>query len=167
MKDRLAVGIVRAAHGVRGELAVASYSGDLARLARLTEAVAVKDGRERRIEILGARVRARDVLFSLRGVDSREKAQAFIGCRLLAPRGDAAPLEKGEFYEADLDGCVLYHDGERMGTVRGVVEGAGSPLLDVRGVDGKDHLIPFIDHFIGEVDVENGKISLREKDILR
>jgi 16S rRNA processing protein RimM len=167
LTDLLAVGIVSAAHGVKGELAVRSFSGAVAHIVRLQEAVARRGKSERRLTVKSARPRAADVLMTVEGVDSREKAQALIGYELWVPREMAAPLAEGEYYEADLCGCGLFFGTEMVGTVRSVLEAGQSQLLDVAGADGKGYMIPFIDHFIGEVDVKSGKISLREDDILR
>jgi len=165
--DLIAVGIVRAAHGVRGELAVESYSGSLTHFSRLRAASLRKKGSERLLGIESVRQRSTDVLVRFSGIDTREKAQALAGFELWVEREHAAPLAEGEFYAADLCKCSLYYGEQLIGTVRSVVDAGPNQLLEVARAEGKTLLVPFIDHFIAEVDVEGGRISLREDYIVR
>ena len=54
-----------------------------------------------------------------------------------------------------------------MGAIRSVWEGGPAQLLEVVGKEGKTWLVPFSEHFIGDVDLEAGKISLKEDEIIR
>ena len=47
----------------------------------------------------------------------------------------------------------------RSATVRSVWDGGPAQLLEVQEREGKTFLVPFTDHFIGEVDVPGGRIS--------
>jgi 16S rRNA processing protein RimM len=113
------------------------------------------------------RQRSTDVLVRFSGIDTREKAQALAGFELWVEREHAAPLAEGEFYAADLCKCSLYYGEQLIGTVRSVVDAGPNQLLEVARAEGKTLLVPFIDHFIAEVDVEGGRISLREDYIVR
>jgi 16S rRNA processing protein RimM len=165
--EELAVGIIRAAHGVAGELRVRSYSGDFEHFARLSAAMARKGTAERRLEVLAARRRVPDVLLRVAGVEDREAAQRLVGWELWVGRQDAARLGDGEYYEADLCRCSLYFGSELIGPVRAVVEGGAVQMLEVTRPDGSSVLVPFQDRFVGAVDVAGGRISLREDDIVR
>ena len=56
---------------------------------------------------------------------------------------------------------------QRIGAVRAVWDGGRSQLLEVAAPDGKTHLVPFLEHFIREVDLSKGRIALREAEIVR
>jgi 16S rRNA processing protein RimM len=167
LRESLAVGIVRAVHGVRGEISVRSFSGNVSHLAGLREAMARKGTEEKRLSIERARPSSGSVLMKIQGIDSPEKARELIGYELWVSRRHAAPLDEGEYYEADLCRCRVFFGNEMIGAVRSIMDAGSSQLLEVTGADGKDRLIPFIDHFVGEVDVKNGRISLREDYIIR
>jgi 16S rRNA processing protein RimM len=167
LTDLLAVGIVRSIHGIRGEVAVRSYSGGIAHLARLKETLARKGAVEKRLEIEAARPATGKVLMKIRGIDTPEKARELLGFELWVERENASPLLEGEYYEADLCRCRVFFGSEVIGEVRSVVDAGSAQLLEVVGADGKRHLIPFVGHFIGEVDVKSGKISLMEDYIVR
>ena len=83
------------------------------------------------------------------------------------PRPQAARLLDGEYYAADLCRCRLWFGEEEIGSVRSVWDGGPSQLLEVQGKAGRTFLVPFTDHFIGDVDLATGKIFLKEDEIVR
>ncbi len=165
--DLLAVGVIRGAHGVGGEVRARSLSGSADGLLKLRHAVARKGEIEMPLAISASRGQPPDVLLKVAGVETREQAQRLAGFELWAGRENAAPLAAGEYYEADLCRCRVFFAEELIGSVRSVVETGAAPLLEVSRPAGGSVLIPFVDHFVGEVDIASGRISLREDDILR
>jgi 16S rRNA processing protein RimM len=165
--EKLAAGVVTGTHGVTGWLKVRSYSDESEHLAALREALFRKGAVERVLAIDEARALPRGVLLKIRGMDSPERARALVGWEIWLPRPQAARLHDGEFYVADLCGCIVWFGEEEVGSVRSVWDGGSSPLLEVLGREGETHLVPFIDHFVGEVDVGKGRIVLREDEIVR
>lgn len=165
--DRLAVGVVRAAHGIAGEVRVRSFSGETAHLLHLTEVVLRRGAASRHALVAAVREAPPDVLVRFAGVDDRAAAAALTGWELTVDRGQAAPLAAGEYYAADLCRCGVYGDAARVGTVTGVCETGHAPLLAVRTDDGRTVLVPFTDHFVGAVDVEAGRVELRDAEVVR
>ena len=163
----LAVGVVRAAHGTAGEVRVRSYSGETGHLLGLTEVRLRLGAAERTMTVEAVRAASLDVLVKFAGVDDREAARALIGGELRVDRSRAAPLGPGEVYAADLCGCGLFVGDERVGEVTGVCETGHAPLLEVRIADGRTVMVPFTDHFVGEVDVAAGRLELRDAELVR
>jgi len=108
-----------------------------------------------------------NAVMKLDGVDTLEQARRYVGFEIWVAREAAAPLAEGEYYMADLCRCGLFFGDERIGDVRSVMETGASPLLEVRDLRGKTLLVPFVERFIGEVDVREGKIQLRDDEIVR
>jgi len=165
--DLLAVGVVTAAYGVKGEVKGKSFSGGPEAFRALGEAIFRKGDTEKKLRIDCARVHARGVVLKVAGVDTPEAARGLVGFEIWVPRGQAAPLADGEYYTADLCRCSVWFEDELIGPVRSVWEGGPSQLLEVRGASGKTFLVPFTDHFVGEVDLAGGRIRLREDEIVR
>jgi len=163
----LAVGVVRAAHGTAGEVRVRSYSGETGHLLALREVRLRLGTRERTAAVEAVRPASPDVLVKFAGVDDRETAQALIGGELWVDRSRAAPLGPGEFYADDLCGCGLFVGAERVGEVTGVCETGHASLLEVRTGDGRTVMVPFTDHFVGEVDVAARRVALRDAEVVR
>jgi 16S rRNA processing protein RimM len=165
--DMLAVGVVTSTHGLNGELKVRSFSGSPAHLLSLTEALFRKAGTERLLRLRSVRVQPPGVIVGVEGLESAEQARALVGSEIWVPRSQAAPLLIGEFYAADLCRCRLWFGEEEIGTIRSVWDGGPAQLLEVEARGGKVFLVPFTEHFVGEVDLEAGRIELKEDEIVR
>jgi 16S rRNA processing protein RimM len=113
--ERLAVGKVARAHGIRGRVLIAPFHADSESLARVTR-VWLAD-REYQV----ARVERANLgwLVALKGVDDRDQADALRGQEVQIDRAEMPPPGENEIYAIDLVGCEVV-DGE--GRVRGVVE---------------------------------------------
>ncbi len=165
--DRMAVGVVRAAHGTGGEVRVRSFSGETEHLLALRTVALRRGGVERMACVEAARTALPDVLLKFAGVDSREAAQTLAGWEIWVDRAQAAPLAAGEVYADDLAGCGVYAGSERVGEVAGICETGHAPLLEVRTVDGRTVMVPYTDHFVGEVDVAARRLEIRDPEVLR
>lgn len=165
--DRLAVGAVRSAHGTGGEVRVRSFSGETAHLVALRSVTLCRGGVERPASVEAARTALPDVLLKFAGIDSREAAQTLAGWEILVDRTQAAQLAAGEVYADDLVGCGVFSGSVRSGEVAGFCETGHALLLEVRTVDGRTVMVPYTDHFIGEVDVAARRLEVRDPEVLR
>jgi 16S rRNA processing protein RimM len=163
----LAVGIISSTHGITGELKVKSFSGEHAHLLALREAILRKGTAERKVTFEWVRRQDPGVIVKVEGLETPEKARALVGWEIWVARSSAAPLGDGEYYAADLCRCRVWFGEEEVGAVRSVWEGGPAQLLEVVGKEGTTFLVPFSEHFIGDVDLANGKISLKEDGIIR
>ncbi len=163
----LAVGVVTGTHGVSGELRLKSLSGESEHLVGLREAVFSKGRIEKRLRLSSMKPQPGGAIMKVADVDTPEQAKRLVGFEMWVPRAQASPLGTDEFYAADLCRCSLWFGDEEIGRVQSVWDGGPAQLLEVRGVTGKTHLVPFTAHFIGAVELERGRISLLEDEIVR
>ena len=91
-------------------------------------------------------------LLRLRGVDTRERAEALRGEGLYL-RQSEADLGEGEYFAADLVGLKIDH----VGAVRRVINGPSCDLLEV-GDGGV--LVPFVRDAIVRIDRTAGRIEV-------
>ena len=93
----------------------------------------------------------------LEGIDNRSAAQALVGQELLVAGDDRPELAEGEFHLLDLVGLEarLTADGPAIGTVTDLISG-GNDLLEIKTVDGRKLLIPFVEAIVPEVQLEDG-----------
>jgi len=159
------VGVITSTHGVTGELKVRSFSGQAAHLLGLEGALLRKGPAERRVSFAGVRPQGAGLIVRVQGMDTPERARSLVGFEIWVPRAQAAPLSDGEYYEADLCRCTVWVGDRRVGRVRSVWEGGPTQLLEVEG-EGKTFLVPFSEHFVGEVDVQGGRIRLAGDEVL-
>src|SRR5208337_3751464 len=128
-EELLTVGVVTGTHGVGGDLKLRSYSGLSDHILVLREALFKKGREEKRLRLESVRSQPPGVILKVTGYDSPEQARRLVGYELWVPRPQAAKLQDGEYYAADLCLCTLWFGEEEIGSVRSVWEGGASELL--------------------------------------
>ena len=74
-------------------------------------------------------------------------------------RKDFPEAEENEYYWVDLIGCeVVNKEGQSIGQVKGMIDNGVHDILNVKRTDGKEVLIPFVEDYLAEVNVEAKKI---------
>ena len=151
---RIALAAVAGAHGVKGELRLKLFTDSVDNLAR-HKSVYVRET-ERKLESI--RAGSSGAIARLSGITDRSAAEALRGSLVEVDRSALPPLEKGEYYHADLIGldCVDAA-GSPKGKVAAVENYGAGDLLEVEASDGKRALIPFKP---GIADLEDGRIVL-------
>lgn len=159
-EERICVGAVAGAFGVRGEARVKSFCADPAAIedyAPLTD-----EAGRRSFTLRITRPVAGGFAARLGGVATREEAEALKGLRLFAPRGRLPALPDDEFYHSDLIGLTAVDVGGRvLGEVRAVEDYGAGDFLEIRLADsGKPLLIPFTRAAAPTVDLSAGRIVI-------
>ena len=163
--EKLAVGIVRTSHGVQGYVKVKSFSGETAHFSGMREVLLVKDNREKVYRIEAVKTVHEGVLIKFEGVDSPEAGKLLSGSEIWVERNLSAPLEDGEFYAADVQGCHLIYLGEDVGVVKSIIENGATDLLEIK-VEGGTKIVPLTEQFIGTIDVQTKTIELKDDWVL-
>ena len=97
------------------------------------------------------------LLAHLQGVDDRDAAEGLMGLDVAVLREEMPEAEAGEYYWDDLVGLdVVNTAGEALGQVTGLLETGAHDVLEVNGE--RERLIPYVDAFVREVDLEAGRI---------
>lgn len=159
--DLLATGIIKTAHGIKGDVKVHPYAEEYGHLLSIKNIMLKKEGRVKHLQVETCRPFGHDVLFKFQGIDTPEAGKALSGWEIWIPREQAAPLKRGEVYVTDLLGCALIHEGCAVATVVGTVEGAQALLLEVETGESKHYLIPYMNNYLGKVSIEEKTIELK------
>jgi len=158
---------VGAPFGLKGFVKVKPFSGETAHLSGLGRVTLRQGEKEETREVEEAILQDGALLLRFSGIQSPEAAKALKGAEVIVDREYAAPLKEGEYYVESLKGLeVVNAAGESLGRVADVVEGGGGELLEITLIDGEAHLAPFRKEFFGDVNLEEGKITLLEPWIL-
>jgi 16S rRNA processing protein RimM len=156
LSDPVAIGVVVAAHGVRGTLRVRAI-GSGRHLRKDSEPVVA--GVRRRIS--GSKQTPKGFLLDLEGIENRADADSVRGKELFLDRGELDAPDEGEFYVADLVGLTAVNDsGEVIGPVLDSFETAAHEVLMVRE-ENEDLYVPFTMEHVPEVDLEAGRVVIR------
>jgi 16S rRNA processing protein RimM len=132
----------------------------------LTTVAARKGGVEKALKVESTRWTGDNLLLKFVGIDAPETAKLLADFELWVPRDQAAPLEEGEVYLADLVGCSLVFAGAAKGRVTGFLEGASAVLLEVEKTDGTTCVVPYQEVYLGKVDLTGRTIELKVDWIL-
>lgn len=161
--DRVAIGRFGAAHGVRGEVRLKSYTGDPAAV-RSYGPLEAEDGR--RFVITHARAAAGSsspdmLVVRVEGVADRNMAETLNGIELTVPRSRLPAPEEDEFYHADLVGLfALTTDGTELGTVIAVHNHGAGDIVEIAPRRGPSLLVPFTRAIVPEVDLAGGRLVI-------
>ncbi|WP_210529046.1 ribosome maturation factor RimM [Rubellimicrobium arenae] len=155
--DRIVVGSLAGAFGVRGEVRLKSFCAEPADIAGYAP-LHTPDGRVfSAIQITGQTQGS--LTARIEGISSKEDADALRGVSLLADRSRLPALPDDEFYHADLIGLPV-HDpgGQRLGTVRAVLNHGAGDILEIARPGGATVLLPFTLAAVPLVDIAAGRI---------
>ena len=118
------------------------------------------------LKVEATRWSGENLLLKFVGINSPEEAKLLADFELWVPRDQAAPLKEGEVYLADLIGCSLTFAGEARGKVTGFLEGAAAVLLEVEKTDGSSCVVPFMEVYLGSIDLTGRTVELKVDWIL-
>ena len=158
MKNRfLEAGQIVNTHGIRGEVKIVPWCDSPEFLLQFD--TLYLDGKP--VRVLEARVHKGNVLARLEGVDDVNAAMVLKG-RTVSIDRTGVVLPEGRHFIADLMGLdVLDADsGEKLGVVADVLTPPAHEVYVVRGA-GCEYLIPAVDEFLIETNVEGGYIRVR------
>lgn len=164
MSDRICVGAIMGAFGVRGEVRVKSFCSEPSDIASYGP-LSTEDGKTT-YKISLTRPVKTGYAVRLSGVQTKEQADALKGTRLYAPRDALPSLPDDEFYHADLIGLtVLDTGGETIGKIAAVLNHGAGDLLEVRGPGlAKGALIPFTSAIVPTIDLAAGRAIIDPPD---
>ena len=149
-ENRICVGVITTAHGVRGLVKVKSFTRNAADFAAFGELTDASAKRSFKVEIVG---KNKDLfLVQIDGVTDRNAAEALRGTELFVSRSQLPETAQNEFYYADLIGMTAKSpEGRVLGKVAAVYNFGAGDMLEIEGVED---FISFCQQNIPEVDVK-------------
>jgi len=154
--DRVLVGDIGRPQGLQGEVRIRSFTAEPASIA---EYGPLEDETGTRLfEIESLRVTPKALSARIKGVTTREEAEALTGTKLFVPRSRLPERAEDEWYHSDLIGLAAINaDGATIGTVIAVHNFGAGDLLEIESPGGgATVLMPFTRETVPEVDVEGG-----------
>ncbi len=150
---------IGAAHGIRGEVHVKTFTGDPLALGDYGPLHA-RDGRT--FVILDLRPQKEVLVVRLEGVADRNAAEALNGTELFVDRSVLPDdLEEDEFYHADLIGlAVVDESGTKVGTVKALHDFGGGDIIEIATSGGRTELIPFTRAAVPAIDVAGATVTI-------
>lgn len=156
------LGTIGAAHGIKGEVRIASHTQDPEAIATYGPLATDRPGLT--IVIEAARLNKNVLVARLKGVRDRNQAEALNGVSLFVAR-DSLPEtgDEDDFYHADLIGldARLAETGASIGAVIALPNYGAGDLIEVRDPrSGDTFLFPFTKAVVPEIRVGEGYLTI-------
>ncbi len=151
--------VIGAAHGIKGEVRVKTYTGDPLDLGSYG---LLYDTSGKSYEILSIRPSKTVVVVRFAGVDDRNAAEALNGKELYVDHAQLPQdLDEDEFYYTDLIGLAVRDSaGVSYGKVSAVFNFGGGDVLEIKESGKKPVLIPFTLASVPEILMEEGAVLI-------
>jgi 16S rRNA processing protein RimM len=157
--DRIYVARIGAAHGVRGEVKLWSFTQDPVAVASYGP-LETQDG-TRRFEITALRPAKDHFVARIAGVDDRDAAEKLCNLELYIPRARLPEIDEADtFYHADLIGLdVVTSDGAQIGTVYALHNFGAGDIIEIIPIGSGDALmLPFNETTVPKIDIAGKQI---------
>jgi 16S rRNA processing protein RimM len=157
LENPVLMGVIGAAHGIRGEVRVKSFTQDPLALADYG-ALSTQDGRT--FTIADIRPAKTVVVARFKEVRDRDAAEALAGTELFVERALLPQdLDEDEFYYADLIGLEIRDlEGAAIGKVAAVHDFGAGDIIEMRRTSGGSVMIPFTRTAVPTVALKDGHI---------
>ncbi len=155
--EQFKLGKIVSAVGLKGEFKVYPYTDYKERFEEMKELYIEKD-----LHIIEkVRYSGQLVILKIQGIDDRTSAEKMRGKYLLIDRENARKLPDDSYYIADLIGlAAVDENGAAIGTVSDVIQNPAHDIYEILAADGRKILVPAVDEFVLNVDLEGGFIVL-------
>lgn len=157
--DKVLAGVITAAHGIKGEVKLKSFTAEPEAIAAYGPLVTMQGDS---LEIEKLKPQKDGFIAVLKGVRDRNRAETLKGAELFLKRAQLPAPEKNEVYLHDLIGVrVMSIAGEIFGTVIAVPNYGAGDLLEIRRDDVKETvLVPFTEIYVPKIDLDKAELTL-------
>ncbi|MDI3339869.1 MAG: ribosome maturation factor RimM [Sphaerobacter sp.] len=157
---RLAVGVITAPQGLRGEVRMSIWTHFPEHIPEITTIYLNEEETPRRL--LAARLHRGIAILRIEGVETRDEAERLRGTVVRISRDQAAPLAEGDYYHYQLLGLTVVDEaGNPLGTVTDIIETGANDVYVVRDEGGRETLIPALRDVVLDIDLERGCMTVR------
>ena len=162
--NRIFLGVITSAHGIRGEVKIKPFTNDPS---ALTTYGVLSDKTGQRSFTLKIRGEQKGIIIAaIPGVTDRNAAELLRGTELYAARTLLPPAEEGEYYLDDLLGMDVLQDGQPVGRVKAFHDFGAGDILEIAFTDGREELFAFTDANFPDIDMAKRCIIFCPPEIL-
>ena len=166
-EERVCVGVIAGAHGLRGLVRVRPFT-DAPEDVAAYGPVETEDGARSLTLSIANRLGKGLVLVRVEGVADRTAAERLRGLRLYVARDRLPAPDEDEFYHADLIGlAAVTPDGTPVGRVRAIHDFGAGESLEIAEPGGGIAIVPFTRKAVPQVDLAGERVVVEPDHILR
>ncbi len=163
--QKIIIGKVIKSVGLKGEIKVIPLTDNPERFKLLKEiSIIEENGKITIFEIEKVSIVKKAVNLKFKGINTKEQAQEFKNKEIGIDENQKFPLQEGYYYIYQILGLkAVDEEGEFLGEVKDVLKNPGNDIF-VINKNNKDYLIPAVKEFIAKIDLNNGKIIIKQID---
>jgi len=159
MSQKICVARIGAAHGVRGEVRLWTFTEDPLAVLHYGP-LTTKDG-ARQFEVAKAREARDHLVATFKGITDRNAAEGLNGLELYIARDQLPEPEDDEYYHADLIGLAAETtSGEPLGRVLAIHNFGAGDIIEIAPPSGSTLLLPFSNAVVPTVDIKSGRVVI-------
>lgn len=153
---QIEIGKIINTHGIKGELKIISSSDFEEERFAVGNSVNIQFGKELiPMEVASFRRHKGCLLVAFKDLMNINFVEKYKGCVISVDSDELQELDEDEVYFYQLVDCkVIDEENNELGSVVEIIETAAHDILRIRNDEGKEVLIPYVDAFIVDVDVD-------------
>lgn len=159
---QIEIGKIINTHGIKGELKIISSTDFEEERFAVGNRVNIQFGKDLiPMEVASFRRHKGCLLVAFKDLLNINFVEKYKGCVISVDSDDLQELDEDEVYFYQLVDCkVIDEEHNELGTVVEIIETSAHDILRIRNDERKDVLIPYVDAFIVDVDVDEKVITV-------
>jgi len=155
------VGKVLKPRGLKGEVKVEVVTSFPDHFAELKSVIVEKNGQQQKHLISNVKQANRSIVLKFKDVNSIEQAELLRNAELFIEKDQLTVLEQDEYYIHDLIGLDVYDEQDNcIGELIEVESYSGNDVYVIKGLDGKEYMIPATREVIKKISVSEKRMII-------
>ena len=157
MEERFQVGVITSTHGIKGEVKVFPTTDNVKRFKKNMEIILDTGKEDILLTVESVKFFKQFVILKFKGIDNINDVEKYKGYDLLI---EVDGSDDEDYYYYELEGCNVYYNDELVGVVSEILETEAHEILRIKRKGLDDVLIPYVERFIVDVDVDEKRIDI-------
>ena len=161
---RLKVGKIVNTHSLKGEVKVISSTDFEEERFKKGSKLLITRGNQliREVVVQSYRNHKNFLLVKFEGIDSVEEAEKLKNLQIKIDSDEVGELEENEFYFHQIIGCEVFDENDRnLGEIIDILTPGANDVWVIKGEEGKEILIPYIEDVVKQIDITNKKVNIK------
>ena len=158
----ICIALVVRTRGLKGEIVAELLTDFPERFEAIDRLIASSPtGQRSSVELEGFWFQKDRIILKLADVDSIEAAQELIGYEFCIPEADRVPLNENEYYDFELEGCLVRDtSGRQIGKVQSILKTGAAEILEIATENGSTVLVPLAESIVTDIDISARQIVI-------
>lgn len=160
---RLKVGKIVNTHSLKGEVKVISSTDFEEERFKKGNKLLITRGNQliREVIVESYRNHKNFLLVKFEEINSVEEAEKLKNLQIKIDSTEVGELEENEFYFHEIIGCEVFDENDKnLGEIIDILTPGANDVWVIKGENGKEILIPYIEDVVKQIDITNKKVNI-------